>query len=258
MPLIYIFIKEVYIIWQAVRLAVSKFFVSYYIYLMTYGNKILSYYKQLQRPADLPEGVEVLYPFEEEQVKKVVDAFYTRYFNDTRKRTFLIGINPGRFGGGATGIPFTDPVRLREELGIVNNFEAKQELSSRFIYQMISAIGGAEAFYRNFYFTSVSPLGFVSDGKNLNYYDIPALQLALEDYIVSEMKKQIDFGTHDVAFSLGMGKNIAYLKKLNEKHQLFREIIPLPHPRWVMQYRLKRLDEFIMEYVDKLKPFAYS
>ncbi|MBL6447387.1 DUF4918 family protein [Fulvivirga sp. 29W222] len=219
---------------------------------MTYAEKILEYYASVSIPQQLPDSVEVLYPFDREYVSAILETFYHKYFNDNHSRTFLIGINPGRFGGGSTGIPFTDPIRLKEELNIENNFDPKQELSSRFIYQMIHAIGGPEIFYKNFYFTSVSPLGFVKDGKNLNYYDIPALQECLEDYIVEEMKKQIEFGAKDTAFSLGMGKNIAYLKKLNAKHKLFKEIIPLPHPRWIMQYRLKRLNEFIQEYYNQL------
>ena len=50
------------------------------------------------------------------------------------QRHLLLGINPGRFGGGVTGIPFTDPIRLQNVCGIENNFEKKQELSSVFIY----------------------------------------------------------------------------------------------------------------------------
>lgn len=219
---------------------------------MTYAENILKYYSNISIPQQLPDGVEVLYPFDDSEVSAILSTFYNKYFNDSQKRTFLIGINPGRFGGGSTGIPFTDPIRLKEELDIENSFDPKPELSSRFIYQMINAIGGPEVFYKNFYFTSVSPLGFVKDGKNLNYYDIPALQEALEGYIVEEMKEQLEFGAKDIAFSLGMGKNIAYLKTLNAKHKLFKEIIPLPHPRWIMQYRLKRLDEFVQEYVAKL------
>lgn len=222
---------------------------------MSYAENILQYYNNVGIPQALPEGVEVLYPFDDAAVKNILKSFYQKYFNDNRQRTFLIGINPGRFGGGSTGIPFTDPVRLKEELGIHNDFEPRQELSSRFIYQMIQAIGGPEIFYKNFYFTSVSPLGFVKDGKNLNYYDIPALQQGLESYIVEEMRKQLAFGANSVAFSLGMGKNIEYLKKMNARHRLFEDIIPLPHPRWVMQYRLKRLDEFVQMYTDQLSRF---
>lgn len=219
---------------------------------MNFGQQVIQYYKEVTIPINLSEGVEVLYPFDQPEVLRITEAFYSTYFNDHNKRTFLIGINPGRFGGGSTGIPFTDPIRLKEVLGIDNSFELKAELSSKFIYQMIEQITGHEKFYRQFYFTSVSPLGFVKDGKNLNYYDIPALQEALENYMVEELKKQIAFGANPIAFSLGMGKNIAYLKRINDKYQLFEEVKPLPHPRWVMQYRLKRIDEFIDLYRKEL------
>lgn len=219
---------------------------------MTFGQQVIDYYKNVDKPTNLPKGVEILYPFNEVEVIDIVEKFYSQYFNDSGSRTFLIGINPGRFGGGATGIPFTDPIRLKEVLGIDNTFDPKAELSSKFIYRMIDALGGHESFYRSFYFTSVSPIGFVKDGKNLNYYDIPALQEALEPYMVEELRKQIAFGANPVAFSLGRGKNIAYLKKINTKYKLFDEVRPLPHPRWVMQYRLKLIDEFIKFYSDEL------
>lgn len=219
---------------------------------MTFGEKIIEYYKSVKIPTSLPKGVEVLYPFNKPEVLRAVEEFNKGYFDDNNKRTFLIGINPGRFGGGSTGIPFTDPIRLNDVLGIKNNFEPKPELSSKFIYQMISQLGGHTDFYKQFYFTSVSPLGFVMNGKNLNYYDIPELQQSLETYMVDELKKQIAFGAEPIAFSLGMGKNIAYLKKINSKYGLFEEVRPLPHPRWVMQYRLKRIDEFIDLYRKEL------
>ena len=118
---------------------------------------------------------------------------------------------------------------------------------------MIAALGGPHDFYSKFFFSSVSPVGFISGGKNLNYYDIPALQNALETYMIDHMKEKIAlFGDDRIAFSLGQGKNFQYLQKINQTHRLFREIKPLPHPRWVMQYRLKRLDEFIGVYQKEL------
>lgn len=221
---------------------------------MTFANKVIDFYKNIESPVNLPEGVEVLQPFGEDEVNNIVKAFYSKYYQDNNPRTFLIGINPGRFGGGATGLPFTDPIRLKEVIGIDNSFDQKAELSSKFIYQMIDRVGGPEPFYNNFYFTSVSPLGFVKDGKNLNYYDIKELQQVLEQYIVNHLKKQIAFGSRPIAYSLGKGQNIKYLKWLNKKYELFEDIRPLPHPRWVMQYRLKRLDEFIEGYFDALSP----
>ncbi len=221
---------------------------------MTFGEKVVDYYKSISIPKNLPHGVEVLYPFGNSKVVDLVKAFCEKFYTGERARVFLIGINPGRYGGGATGIPFTDPIRLDDELGIPNDFPKKPELSSRFIYDMITAYGGAKPFYENCYFTSVSPLGFVKDGKNLNYYDIRELQDTLEDYMVKELQKQIAFGAKPIAYSLGMGKNITYLKKLNEMHNLFQSVEALPHPRWIMQYRLKKKDEFINQYLNALKP----
>lgn len=221
---------------------------------MTFAKQVIEFYQNIEVPTNLPEGVEVLQPFTEPEVQSIVSEFYSKFYSDTNQRTFLIGINPGRFGGGATGIPFTDPIRLKEVIGIDNRFDEKAELSSKFIYQMIDRLSGPEPFYSNFYFTSVSPLGFVKDGKNLNYYDIKELQQALEQYIVDHLKKQIAFGSRPIAYSLGKGQNIKYLKWLNKKYELFEDIRPLPHPRWVMQYRLKRLGEFIEEYFDALSP----
>ena len=219
----------------------------------TFGHDVINYYKHLTKPPHLTSGVELLYPFDSDQVMSIVDGFYKQFYDDHNPRTFLIGINPGRFGAGTTGIPFTDPIRLKDVLGIDHDLTPKPELSSKFIYNMIAEIGGPVTFYQNFYFTSVSPLGFIKEGKNLNYYDIPELQTALESYMVGELKKQIAFGAKPIAYSLGMGKNIAYLHKINREHKLFEEIRPLPHPRWVMQYRLKRLEEFLTLYTKELR-----
>jgi len=225
---------------------------------MTFAKQVIDFYNDIEAPKNLPEDVEVLHPFEEPEVQGIVNTFYNKFYKDDQPRTFLIGINPGRFGGGATGIPFTDPIRLDEVIGISSDFDPKPELSSKFIYQMIEAIGGPETFYSSFYFTSVSPLGFVKDGKNLNYYDIKELQEGLEAYIVEHMRKQIAFGASPIAYSLGKGKNIKYLKWLNKKYELFEDVKPLPHPRWVMQYRLKRLDEFVGQYTETLSPHIRS
>ena len=45
-------------------------------------------------------------------------------------------------------------------------------------------------------------------------------------------------------------KNFKFLQRLNAENHLFEEIIPLSHPRFVMQYRLKRKDEYIRQYLD--------
>ena len=189
-----------------------------------------------------------------EDVQKTCTSFYNKYYNDNNERHLLLGINPGRFGGGVTGVPFTDPIRLEKACCIENSFQRKQELSSVFIYEMIEVFGGAEEFYKQFYISSVSPLGFVKHGKNLNYYDDKLLMKDIEPFVIDCMNKQIDFGLKtDVCFCIGEGENLKYLQKLNATHQWFDEIKTLSHPRFVMQYKLKRKQEYIDDYVRKLK-----
>ena len=118
---------------------------------------------------------------------------------------------------------------------------------------MIDQLGGPEEFYRNCLIGAVSPLGFTRDGKNINYYDEKALQDYLHDFIIESLRSQLEMcGNPKTIYCLGQGKNIKYLNWLNGEVSLFEEIIALPHPRWVMQYRLKRIDEFVNEYRRKL------
>ncbi len=180
-------------------------------------------------------------------------AFYEKFYSDINPRIFIFGINPGRFGAGVTGVPFTDPIRLKEECNIDNDFAKKPELSSIYVYQFIGAYGGLELFYKNFYITSLSPLGFTKNGININYYDDRKLQETVEPFILESIRTQQQFGTsRKVALCMGQGKNAAYFQKINEKHHFFEQIIPLPHPRWVMQYRRKSVVEFIQLYVENL------
>jgi hypothetical protein len=214
------------------------------------SDRILSFLTQLEIPVSLPKGVEVMNPFSDAETLRVVKQFYRQYYNDIKPRYCIVGINPGRFGGGVTGIPFTDPIRLERECKIEISWPKKQELSSIFIYDVINAFGGVEKFYAGFYFTAVSPLGFTKNGKNLNYYDDKELVKSIVPFSVDCFRKQIDWGLNtSVAFCLGEGTNYKYLVKLNNEYKFFDKIEPLSHPRFIMQYRLKRKEEFINNYL---------
>ena len=219
---------------------------------MNFAEHIMKFIKHLQFNIDLPDGIEVMNPFKDKKVLAICKQFYEKYYADNNKRWMIIGINPGRFGGGVTGIPFTDPIRLHNECCIENDCARKQELSSLFIYDMISACGGPEMFYKKFYFTSVSPLGFTKGNKNLNYYDDRQLEKSIEKFVINCMEKQLKFGIQtNVIYCLGEGKNFSYVSKLNDKYKFFDEVIPLSHPRFIMQYRLKRKGEYITKYQDE-------
>lgn len=217
---------------------------------MTTGSAILDFLFNLHFDVPLPEGFEILHPFHNAETSNVCEQFYTRYYNDDNKRFCIIGINPGRFGAGITGVPFTDPIRLERELNIQNQWQKKQELSSVFIYDMIHAFGGAKNFYKKFYITAVSPLGFIKNGKNVNYYDDKILQETIKPFVIKCLQRQLP-GLHtNVAFCLGEGKNFAYVNRLNDEHKFFDRIIPLPHPRFIMQYKLKQKQVYISRYLE--------
>jgi len=220
---------------------------------MTFSDRILKFYEELHIDETLPEGVEIINPYHQRDVKEVCRDFYSKYYNDNSGRKLIVGINPGRFGAGITGIPFTDPQKLEDECSIPNSFNKRSELSSEFIYLLINAMGGSEHFYKHYYIGAVSPLGFLKDGKNYNYYDSSELFRALKPFIMRSLVEQIGLGiTSRKCFCLGQGKNLEYLNRLNAELRLFDEIIPLPHPRWVMQYRRKKLDDYLSDSVKKL------
>jgi len=220
---------------------------------MTFAQRVIRFNKNLSPDWPAPEGIEVLYPFDEAATLRALTRFYRQYYDDHRGRVGIYGINPGRFGAGVTGVPFTDPIRLEEACGIDNPFPKKPELSSLFVYDFIQAYGSVADFYRKFFITSLCPLGFTKDGKNYNYYDSKALTIAVEPRIVDHLRQQLEWGVSPaIALCMGRGKNMEYFQRLNERYGFFEEIIPLPHPRWVMQYRRKRKAAFVAAYLEAL------
>jgi hypothetical protein len=217
---------------------------------MPFSTHILRFLKRLKITAELPAGVEILNPYQDKSVYALCELFYNKYYGDDHKRRLILGINPGRFGAGVTGIPFTDPIKLEKFCNIPNSLQKKPELSADFIYQMISAFGGPDSFYSKFHFSAVSPLGFVKDGKNLNYYDIRELETSLRPFIIETLTKTLKFGVDtSVCYCLGEGENFKFLKRMNEEQKFFEKIVPLAHPRFIMQYRRKKVGEYVGEYV---------
>jgi hypothetical protein len=220
---------------------------------MSFADRVLSFYRELKIDYPLPGGVEVLNPYADETGFSLCTSFYKKYYNDDGQRFMILGINPGRFGGGITGVPFTDPVKLEEICGIANSLPKKNELSAEFIHAMIAAFGGVESFFFKFYINSVSPLGYIKDGRNVNYYDTPKLLKSLESFIITSIEKQLGLGINRQAgFCLGEGQNFRYLKNLNDNKKYFDTIIPLAHPRFIMQYKRKRVTEYVDDYLNKL------
>jgi hypothetical protein len=85
---------------------------------------------------------------------------------------------------------------------------------------------------------------------NLNYYDDKNLQEAITPFIISSIQKQIAMGFKtDFCICIGGDKNLKFLSAINEEHKFFNEIVPLPHPRFIMQYRRKQKEKYIQQYL---------
>ena len=218
------------------------------------AEQILTFFKQLKISAKLPAGVDILNPYKDKSVYALCEQFYKKYYNDDHPRQLILGINPGRHGAGVTGIPFTDPIKLEKYCDIPNSLQKKPELSADFIYEMISSFGGPERFYSKFHFSAVSPLGFVKDGKNLNYYDLRELEVCLRPFIIETLTKTLKIGIDtSICYCLGEGENFKYLTRLNAEQKFFDKIIPLAHPRFIMQYRRKKVREYVDGYLKAMR-----
>ncbi len=220
-----------------------------FINMKTFAKTILNFYESLDPDFELPAGVEMMNPFKNEITLQLAKSFYLKFYNDSNPRSYVFGINPGRLGGGITGIPFTDPLQLKIVCGIDHNLPLKAELSSDFIYRFIKTSGGPERFYSHYFLTAICPLGFTQSGKNLNYYDSNELYQQSRPFILKTLKEQTKSGAlKETAFCLGEGTNLKYFEALNKELKLFKTIIALPHPRWIMQYRRKSMEEYIKHY----------
>ncbi|MDN6281117.1 MAG: DUF4918 family protein [Psychroflexus sp.] len=227
--------------------------------MSNFADKIIAYYHQLELAEELDTNLRVINPYQDNvMVRDTIEKFYRHFFNDSKKRQLIVGINPGRLGAGVTGIPFTDTKRLEENCGLHIPDVKSHEPSSVFVYQLIEKHGGPEKFYQDFYINSVCPLGFLRKNEkenwvNCNYYDFTSLFKTLESFIVTNLKKQIDCGIDtSTCFVLGK-KNAKFLKRINAKEKLFDDIITFNHPRYIVQYKSKQSEIFAEEYAVALQ-----
>ncbi len=207
----------------------------------------------------LPTGYSFMNPFANGLALEISREFYLKYYHDGRPRAMILGINPGRHGAGRTGVPFTDSQRLEGVLGIAARGLQTYEPSAVFIYKLIALWGGAASFCGSFYINSPLPLGLLrinqrGQAVNSNYYDSRALQERTQPFIIQSMNSYLEMAIQqDVAWVLGQGKNYLFLDRLNSQHHWFKRLVPLPHPRYVVQYKRRDMDSYLQHYRQSLQ-----
>ena len=227
--------------------------------MANFADRVIQFNKELEFSTPLYNGIQTMNPFKENvEIISIIESFYGKFYGDNKRRKMILGINPGRLGAGVTGIPFTDTKRLTENCGIEIESVKSHEPSSVFIYELIGSYGGTTKFYQDFYINSVCPLGFIEKNKkgnwvNRNYYDYKELFLETKNFIVSSLKKQIEFGIDTSSCYVLGKKNAKFLKIINDEQHLFDEIIVFEHPRYIIQYKMKEKDKYVSEYLAKLK-----
>lgn len=223
----------------------------------TIGDKIIDFNLHLDYDGPLPPGFQVINPFRDNPLAvDVMKTFYHKFYGDHFKRSFIIGINPSRHGAAVTGIPFTDTKRLASACGILMPSAHTHEISSVFMYKVIAAYGGAQAFYRDFYINSPFPLAIVRQQGNAwlnaNYYDDPNLFDCLRPFMIKCLKRHINLGLHTKEVYVLGKKNAQFLQKLNKEAGLFDLTIILDHPRYIQQYKSKDAGLYIDGYLQAI------
>lgn len=170
----------------------------------------------------------------------------------------ILGSSPARRGTALTGIPFEDAQHLYEETGVLLNGFRVNKSASNFLYEVIEKYGGTKTFYSKFYLNFVCPLGISKMNEkgnfvNCNYYDNKKLKQVLFEFIIESLKKQLELNIdRSVCFCIGSGENYKFLEELNNEYKFFERIIPLEHPRFIMQYNSKDKEKFLRKYLNEL------
>lgn len=230
---------------------------------LMFSQRVLRFNDNLSKISlKLPNGFKIINPFKGESgevTKKITAAFYSKFYNDTNKRYMVLGSSPARRGTAVTGVPYEDAQHLQAETGILIDDFRVNKSSSNFLYEVIEEYGGCKKFYNDFYMNFVCPLGIARinskrNAVNCNYYENKRIKDILYPFIINSIKEQLNFNIDtSICYCIGSGENYKFLSRLNKQYHFFQSIIPLEHPRFIMQYNSNRKDFFIEKYLSALK-----
>ena len=147
------------------------------------AKHLINFYAFIQHYSfELPSDIKSIQPYKGE-VFENIRSFFTTYYSDTKPRSLILGINPGRKGAGVTGLPFTDSKRLQGLLNHkVSNQKQSYEPSSEFFYKAISQYGGPKKFYTDFICSFPLKCSLIEDKKEF-VHKIVQISLPVFEYI---------------------------------------------------------------------------
>jgi len=182
--------------------------------------------------------------------KEVVFEFNCKYIEPNKPKIVICGINPGRFGAGKTGIPLLDFPSLSKILPNMNEIpHEKPEKSAKFIFSIIEHFG-VNDFFKQFYLTNISCIGFycTKTKKNINYYELP---LSIQYFLFDNFSKEINYIKPKIIIPLGKEVEKNLIMDLKHEHKINTEIgTRLPHP----STRYARKDD----YIKLLEQYSYK
>ena len=232
----------------------------------TTAQKIVAFNDTLRNTSiNLPGKHRLINPFtndDRQRIAQITHRFYRQYYYDDKRRFMILGSSPARRGTVLTGVPFEDVNHLQKDTGISIDAFGANKRSSSFLYEVMEEYGGRQNFYKQFYMSFVCPLGIEKinlkgNWVNCNYYENAALKECLHPFIVDSLRRQIDFNIDtSVCFCIGSGENFKFLTNINNKHRFFDTIVPLEHPRFIMQYNSNRKEEFMQKYVNTFRQYG--
>ena len=151
---------------------------------------------KLRSLIDNPD-IEIIEKDEDEDALKNQILFDEKYYHEGFPKIVLCGINPGRKGAGVTGVPFVDMATLAERLSdnkISFNGSGKEQSAQYFNEIVNHEEFGAKKFYKHFYVTNFSWVGFIEKINNPtkiinhNYHELnPEAQQYINDAFKREM-----------------------------------------------------------------------
>ena len=171
-----------------------------------------------------------------------IQRFNRYYYGKTIPKVVLCGINPGRFGAGKIGIPLMDFATLSK---LIDGIESKEsERSAQFFAKIVQKVG-PKRFYRHFYVTNISWVGFMKEGRNLNFYDLPK---HAQEFVYEQFLFEMEYVRPEQIIALG--RNV----QKTIKEILAIEPDYLPHPNFCQFPRNeveceKRYFTLVSEYV---------